>query len=297
VRHVLPSGQGHFTTGLLVRVVEGMLQVPGHSVGGDGAVVFCFSSRWIFSAPLIALQLTLFVTSFKMLLPLVQSIIFLPCSKNAIIILSSRFRNCLLTFFPLLLDPFTTNFIPLPQPLADFVFNPQRSMYSQCCPLKTFLVCNFLVFCKTGFGSLIPCVLVSFLLDFLFLLFCLILNFLLFFLSFLPLFFLLSCFFFCLRFFLFLPILFLPLYTFLLLVFFFIFLPDFRLESLIFLCLFLLDFFNFFAFLCFLFLFFFLFVADLFIFCLASVNLGRRSTFPNDDFAKRSLFSEAWLIC
>jgi len=140
VRHVLPSGQGHFTTGLLVRVVEGMLQVPGHSVGGDGAGegadVFCFSTSLISSAPLIALQVTWFVTSFKVLLPLVQSIIFLPCSKNTIIILSSRFRNCLLTLVPsLLFDPFTTNFIPLSQPLADFVFNPQRSMYSQCCPL------------------------------------------------------------------------------------------------------------------------------------------------------------------
>jgi len=130
VRHVLPSGQGHFTTGLLVRVVEGMLQVPGHSVGGagDGALVFCLSSSLICAAPLIALQLTWFVTSFKVLLPFVQSIIFLPCSKNAIIILSSRFRNCLLIFFPPLLVPFTTNFIPLSQPFADFVFNPQRSM-------------------------------------------------------------------------------------------------------------------------------------------------------------------------
>jgi len=139
VMHVLPSGQGHFTTGLLVRVVEGMLQVPGHSVGGAGAgegeVVFCFSTSLISSAPVIALQVTWFVTSFKVLLPLVQSIIFLPCSKNTMIILSSRFRNCLLTFIPLVLDPFTTNFIPLSQPLADFVFNPQRSMYSQCCPL------------------------------------------------------------------------------------------------------------------------------------------------------------------
>jgi len=49
VKHVLASGHGHFTTGLLVRVVEGMLQVPGHCVGGDGtgdgAVEFCFSSR------------------------------------------------------------------------------------------------------------------------------------------------------------------------------------------------------------------------------------------------------------
>ena len=58
MRHVLPSGQGHFTTGLLVRVVEGMLQVPGHSVGGagagDGALAFCFSSSLICAAPLIA---------------------------------------------------------------------------------------------------------------------------------------------------------------------------------------------------------------------------------------------------
>jgi len=133
VKQVLPSGHGHFTTGLLVRVVEGMVQDPGHCVGGDGtgdgADAFCFSSILICSAPLIALQVTLFVTSLNLFVPLVQSIIFLPDSKNAITILSSRFRNCLLIFFsPFFPDPFTTNFIPLSQPLADFVFNPQRSM-------------------------------------------------------------------------------------------------------------------------------------------------------------------------
>jgi len=106
VKQVLPSGHGHFTTGLLFRVVDGMLQVPGHCVGGvgtgdgtgDGADVLCFSSILICSAPLIALQVTLFVTSLNLFVPLVQSIIFLPCSKNAITILSSRFRNCLLIF-------------------------------------------------------------------------------------------------------------------------------------------------------------------------------------------------------
>lgn len=98
---------------------------------------------------MIALQVTWSVTSLSFdvdFVPLSQSMIFFPVSKNAITILSSRFRNCLLTFFPPLLDPLTTNFIPLSQPFDDFVFSPQRSMYSQCCPLKTFLDSIFLVF-------------------------------------------------------------------------------------------------------------------------------------------------------
>ena len=50
MKQVFPSGHGHLTTGLLVSVKSGLLQLPGHCVGGAGAgaVAFCFS---IFISP------------------------------------------------------------------------------------------------------------------------------------------------------------------------------------------------------------------------------------------------------
>jgi len=133
VKHVFSSGQGHSTTGLLVMVVLGMLQVPGHSS-------VCFSSIFRAAAPVIALQVTWFVTSVK--IPL-QAVIFCPCSKKAITFLPSRIKNCLLIFFPFaLFPPFTTNLSPLLQPFADFVSSWHRSMYSQCFPFSTFLDCS-----------------------------------------------------------------------------------------------------------------------------------------------------------
>ena len=47
VKHVFPCGQGHFTTGLLVRVVLGMLHLPGHFAGSALSL-----SNFSLSAPL-----------------------------------------------------------------------------------------------------------------------------------------------------------------------------------------------------------------------------------------------------
>jgi len=121
VKQVFPSGHGHRTAGLLCRVVLGMLHFPGHDVG---VAASCFSI-FIWAAPVTALHVTLSVTSVRF--P-VQSVIFLPFSKNAIIFLPSRIRNCLLVL-TLPLAPFTTNLSPSSQPFADFVSRAHRSIY------------------------------------------------------------------------------------------------------------------------------------------------------------------------